>query len=165
MFLDADERASSNSRFSSRRKTRQSRRNDTAHDHALPAGPPITQVSGASRLLEPHRVQGVDPLWCWAHIRRYFIRAGDAHVQLRTWRDQWVTRIADLYVAHRAMAAATAGSAPHTQARQAFDQALTTIDTVRREQAAIYSLHPAAKKVLATLDREWDGVGWPGPPP
>ncbi len=25
------------------------------------------------------RVEGVDPLWCWAHIRRYFIRAGDAH--------------------------------------------------------------------------------------
>ncbi|MGH3981486.1 MAG: IS66 family transposase [Pseudonocardiaceae bacterium] len=104
------------------------------------------------------RVQGVDPLWCWAHIRRYFIRAGDAHVQLRIWRDQWVTRIADLYVAHRAIAATEAGSAEHTQARQAFDQALTTMDTVRRDQAAIYSLHPAAKKVLATLDREWDGL-------
>ena len=104
------------------------------------------------------RVQGVDPLWCWAHIRRYFIRAGDAHTQLRIWRDQWVTRIADLYVAHRAMAAAESGSAEHTQARQAFDQALTTMDTVRRDQATIYSLHPAAKKVLATLDREWDGL-------
>jgi transposase len=29
------------------------------------------------------RVQGVDPLWCWARIRRYFIRAGDAHTQWR----------------------------------------------------------------------------------
>lgn len=104
------------------------------------------------------RVDGVDPLWCWAHIRRYFIRAGDAHVQLRTWRDQWVARIADLYVAHRGMAATEVGSAGHTQARQAFDQALDTMDTVRREQATIYSLHPAAKKVLATLDREWDGL-------
>lgn len=104
------------------------------------------------------RVEGVDPLWCWAHIRRYFIRAGDAHEQLRIWRDQWVARIADLYVAHRGMAAAEVGSAGHTQARQAFDQALDTMDTVRRDQAAIYSLHPAAKKVLATLDREWDGL-------
>jgi transposase len=104
------------------------------------------------------RVEGVDPLWCWAHIRRYFIRAGDAHEQLRIWRDQWVARIADLYVAHRGMAAAEVGSAGHTQARQAFDQALDTMDTVRREQAALYSLHPAAKKVLATLDREWDGL-------
>jgi transposase len=104
------------------------------------------------------RVEGVDPLWCWAHIRRYFIRAGDAHEQLRIWRDQWVARIAELYLAHRAMTAAEVGSAEHTQAREAFDQALTTMDTVRRDQAALYSLHPAAKKVLATLDREWDGL-------
>lgn len=104
------------------------------------------------------RVEGVDPLWCWAHIRRYFIRAGDAHERLRIWRDQWVARIAELYLAHRAMTAAALGSAEHTQAREAFDQALTTMDTVRRDQAALYSLHPAAKKVLATLDREWDGL-------
>jgi hypothetical protein len=38
------------------------------------------------------------------------------------------------------------------------DQALGIMDTVRREQALIYSLHPAAKKVLATFDREWDGL-------
>jgi transposase len=104
------------------------------------------------------RVEGVDPLWCWAHIRRYFIRAGDAHEQLRIWRDQWVARIAELYLAHRAMTATEVGSAGHTQARQAFDHALDTMDTVRHEQAALYSLHPAAKKVLATLDREWDGL-------
>ncbi len=24
-------------------------------------------------------LEGVDPLWCWAHIRRYFILASDAH--------------------------------------------------------------------------------------
>jgi hypothetical protein len=61
-----------------------------------------------------------------------------------------VARIADLYVAHRGMATAEVGSVGHTQARQAFDQALATMDTVRRDQAAIHSLHPAAKKVLAT---------------
>jgi transposase len=104
------------------------------------------------------RVEGVDPLWCWSHIRRYFIRAGDAHVQLRGWRDQWVARIGDLYTAHRGMAAAEVGTAAYTQASAEFDQALKVIDTVRREHAAIYSLHPAARKVLATLDREWDGL-------
>ncbi|MDQ3223020.1 MAG: IS66 family transposase, partial [Gemmatimonadota bacterium] len=31
------------------------------------------------------RLDGVESLWCWAHIRRYFIRAGDAHPQLRAW--------------------------------------------------------------------------------
>jgi transposase len=104
------------------------------------------------------RMEGVDPLWCWAHIRRYFIRAGDAHLQLRYWRDAWVTRIADLYLAHRAMAAAEPGSTEHTQARASFDQALTTIDTVRRQQMRGPGLHAAAKKVLATLEREWEGL-------
>ena len=61
-------------------------------------------------------------------------------------------------MAHQALAVAAVGSSEHTHARQAFDQALTTIDTTRRQQARIYSLHPAAKKVLATLDREWDGL-------
>ncbi len=75
------------------------------------------------------RMEGVDPLWCWAHIRRYFIRAGDAHPQLRYWRDGWVARIADLYLAHRAMAAAEPGSIEYTAAREEFEQALAAIDT------------------------------------
>jgi transposase len=104
------------------------------------------------------RVEGVDPLWCWAHIRRYFIRAGDAHVQLRYWRDQWIARIADLYTAHRAMATTTVGTTDHTQAGADFDTAITVMDTARQEQQAIYSLHPAARKVLDTLDREWGGL-------
>jgi len=104
------------------------------------------------------RVEGVDPLWCWAHIRRYFIRAGDAHAQLRYWRDLWVGRIAALYTAHRALAAAEPGTDAHHRAGTAFEAALADIDTARREQAAAPGLHPAARKVLATLDREWDGL-------
>lgn len=104
------------------------------------------------------RLEGVDPLWCWAHIRRYFVRAGDAHEQLRYWRNHWVARIADLYVAHKAMAATSPSSPEHAAAQAAFDQALTAIDTARHEQARGPGLHPAAKKVLATLDREWDGL-------
>ena len=92
------------------------------------------------------RVEGVDPLWCWAHIRRYFIRAGDAHVQLRYWRDQWIARIADLYTAHGAMAATEIDTVEHTQAGADFDTALQVMDTARQQQQAIYSLHPAARK-------------------
>ncbi|MGH3788313.1 MAG: IS66 family transposase [Pseudonocardiaceae bacterium] len=104
------------------------------------------------------RIDGVDPLWCWAHIRRYFIRAGDAHQQLQYWANAWVARISDLYLAHQAMAAAQPATAQHTLAQAGFDQALTAIDTARHQQAAGPGLHPAARKVLATLDREWDGL-------
>lgn len=104
------------------------------------------------------RMDGVDALWCWAHIRRYFIRAGDAHPYLRPWRDAWVARIADLYMAHTAMAAAQVATPEHTTATAAFEAALAAMDTVRRQQMAGPVLHPAAAKVLATLDREWDGL-------
>jgi transposase len=104
------------------------------------------------------RLDGVEALWCWAHIRRYFIRAGDAHTYLGSWRDAWVARIADLYVAHTAMAAAEPGSTEYAAAAAAFEQALAVIDTIRRQQMAGPALHPAAAKVLATLDREWDGL-------
>jgi hypothetical protein len=104
------------------------------------------------------RMDGVHPLWCWAHIRRYFLRAADADDQLRYWADAWIRRIADLYLAHRALATAPVGSAEHAEAGRSFDQALEVMDITRREQARIYSLRPRARKVLATLDREWDGL-------
>lgn len=110
-------------------------------------------------------IDAVTPLWCWAHMRRYFIRAGDADpTQLGRWAALWVQRIRDLYIAHRALARAlsTTGSADADAdvlaAQYAFDTALGVIDTVRREQMAHPGLHPRAAKVLATLDREWDGL-------
>lgn len=103
------------------------------------------------------RMDGVDPLWCWAHMRRYFIRAGDAHAQLRYWRDAWITKIAVLYATHRDLAAAEVGSPAHHDAAHAFDQALADIDAARRRPRGP-GLHPAARKVLETLDREWDGL-------
>jgi len=105
------------------------------------------------------RLEGVDNLWCWAHIRRYFIRAGDAHPELAAWTTGWVERIAALYGAHTAMAAAAPGSSAHTWAAAQFSAALNSIDAERAAQRAHPDLlHPAAAKVLATLDREWDGL-------
>jgi transposase len=105
------------------------------------------------------RLQGVENLWCWSHIRRYFIRAGDAHPELAAWTAGWVERIASLYVAHTAITAAEPGSPEHTWAQAQFSAELNTIDAARTAQSAHPELlHPAAAKVLATLDREWQGL-------
>lgn len=103
-------------------------------------------------------VEGVDPLWCWAHIRRYFIRAGDAHRELAGWAAAWVERIGALYVAHRALAACEPGAAEHAHAAADFAHALDAIDVARHTEAADEALNPAAAKVLATLDHEWEGL-------
>ena len=99
------------------------------------------------------------------------MRAGDANPeQLRRWSDAWLDRIRDLYAAHdELMAAWQEAAAPPVQGKQASaarlekaygtrDAAITVIDETRREQAKGPGLAEPAKKALATLAREWDGL-------
>ena len=117
------------------------------------------------------KADGLVNLFCWAHIRRYFVRAGDANpAQLTYWTQAWLERIKDLYAAHEQLMAAWAGAtaAPASrqtaeatrleEARAAWDEAITAIDEARTRQMAAPGLQEPAKKALATLDREWDGL-------
>jgi transposase len=117
------------------------------------------------------KADGLVNLYCWSHLRRYFVRAGDADpVQLRRWSDAWPDRIRDLYDAHgKLMDAWQEAAAPPAQGKEAaavrlekahaaWDAAITVIDETRKEQAKGPGLQEPAKKALATLDREWDGL-------
>lgn len=70
----------------------------------------------------------------------------------------WVERIGVLYVAHAALRDAEPGSDERARAHAGFADALAVIDQARRVQAADPTLPAAAGKVLATLDREWEGL-------
>ena len=117
------------------------------------------------------KADGLVNLFCWAHVRRHFVRAGDANPQqLRYWTDAWLERIRDLYAAHDGLMAAWQGAAaPAPRGKEqaaaaldsayaAWDQALAVIDEARKKQMAAPGLQEPAKKALATLDREWDGL-------
>ena len=98
------------------------------------------------------------------------MRAGDASpAQLKYWTAAWLERIKDLYAAHSQLMAAwedAAALAPREalaaarleEAGAAWDQALAVIDEARKKQMAAPGLQEPAKKALATLDREWDGL-------
>jgi transposase len=117
------------------------------------------------------KADGLVNLYCWAHVRRHFVRAGDASpVQLKYWTQTWLQLIRDLYRAHDELTAAWhEGAAPAPAdaattaarldaARTAWDAAITAIDTARTTQMAAPGLQEPAKKALATLDREWEGL-------
>jgi len=117
------------------------------------------------------KADGLVNLFCWSHLRRYFVRAGDANpAQLRRWSDAWLDRIRDLYAAHdELMTAWQEAAAPPAQGKQAsaarlekahaaWDAAITVIDETRKEQAKGPGLQEPAKRALATLDRQWDGL-------
>lgn len=105
-----------------------------------------------------NNVEGFDSLWCWAHIRRYFIRPGDAHKELRQWRDDWLVRIGALYGAHSAINEIQPETPEHAAALESFEAVLSEMDVVRKRQAEDPELHEAAHKTLATLEHEWDGL-------
>jgi transposase len=118
-----------------------------------------------------NKADGLVNLYCWAHIRRYFVRAGDANpAQLKYWTAAWLERIKVLYAAHAQLMAAwedaaapTPREAPAAAARlqeagAAWDEALAVIDEARKKQMAAPGLQEPARKALATLDREWDGL-------
>jgi len=117
------------------------------------------------------KADGLVNLYCWAHVRRHFVRAGDANpTQLRYWTAAWLERIKALYAAHeQLMAAWTTAAAPAPgqagaaaarlqEAHRGWDTALDAIEAERRKQMASPGLQQPAKKALATLDREWDGL-------
>ena len=137
---------------------------------AIPAGRPgptptaVYQSAG-------RKADGLVNLFCWAHVRRHFVRAGDASpVQLKYWTEAWLERIKDLYAAHdELMAAWQDDAAPGPREKEkaaarldgayaAWDTAITAIDQTRKKQMAAPGLAEPAKKALATLDREWDGL-------
>jgi transposase len=118
------------------------------------------------------KTDGLINLYCWAHIRRYFVRAGDANpTQLRYWTRDWLDRIKALYRAHDELTdawnASVAPAPGHVAAEAAarlddaytaWDRALDAIDTTRQTQMKSPGLQQPAKNALATLDREWDGL-------
>jgi transposase len=117
------------------------------------------------------KADGLVNLFCWAHVRRHFVRAGDANpTQLRYWTAAWLERIKALYAVHdQLMAAWRAAAVPPPgqgaalavaleEAYGAWDTTLDVINAERRKQMAAPGLQEPAKKALATLDREWDGL-------
>ena len=66
-----------------------------------------------------------------------------------------------LYRAHHALAAAIPGTSGHEQALGRYQRAFASLDAARIQQTALAAdglLHPAAAKVIATLNNEWDGL-------
>ena len=103
-------------------------------------------------------VEGLVNLWCWAHIRRYFIRHGDAHQSCRAFADAWLETIKALYRAWHVCCAAEEGSVEEAEALERCGCIVSEMDATRHRQDRDETLPDPAKKVLATLDHEWSGL-------
>ncbi len=96
--------------------------------------------------------------YCWAHVRRDFCRLRDGYGALRGWATGWVKRIDALFHCNAQRIQTRSNAAAFDEQDRALREQMEDMARVRDEELADPSLHPAARKVLQSLERHWDGL-------
>lgn len=97
-------------------------------------------------------------VFCWAHVRRDFVKVGKSWPQLKEWAVVWLRHIRDLYRQQRQRLAHPAGSAAFADADAALRQRLAVMQTQAATELADRQLHPSCRKVLESLQEHWAGL-------
>jgi transposase len=92
--------------------------------------------------------------FCWAHVRRDFVRVGKGWPELKDWALQWLRRIRELYRLNRQRLAPRAEPARQEELRQAVAAMGQQLDT----ELADPSLRMPVRKVLTSLREHWSGL-------
>jgi transposase len=92
--------------------------------------------------------------FCWAHVRRDFVRAGKGWPELKSWALAWLRRIRDLYQGNRQRLAH-----PDDPAAQAgLEQASAAMRQQLDLELADPELRMPVKKILTSLREHWSGL-------
>lgn len=97
--------------------------------------------------------------FCWAHVRRDFIRVAKAWPELKSWALTWLRRIRDVYRLNQQRLLALEQKA---DARVAIEQDVRQHVTDMQQQAvaecAAEALPKPCRKVLTSLQEHWPGL-------
>jgi transposase len=96
--------------------------------------------------------------FCWAHVRRDFIRVGKGWPQLKTWALEWLRRIRELYRLNRRRLAAKRDSAEFREADGCLRQAVAEMKKQMEAELGRADLATPCRKVLESLRDHWVGL-------
>ncbi len=108
----------------------------------------IAQVKGGQIVLA----------FCWAHVRRDFVKLA------RTWPDQeewalaWIERIGQIYRLNDERLAVREAAAAFAVADARLGVAVTALGSQGQSELLDAELHPACRKVLESLGNHWTGL-------
>ena len=92
--------------------------------------------------------------FCWAHVRRDFVRVGKGWPELKPWALAWLRQIRDLYAANRRRL-----SAPEdVTADQEVRHIVETMHQQYVKELADPAIQTPCRKVLTSLQDHWDGL-------
>lgn len=96
--------------------------------------------------------------FCWAHVRRDFVRVGKGFPELTPWAIQWLGRIGELYRLNRGRLKHESGTEAFTVADAALRQHVATIAIERDAELLDSKLREPCRKVLVSLKEHWRGL-------
>ena len=96
--------------------------------------------------------------FCWAHVRRDFVRVGKGWPELETWALEWLRRIRTLYRLNRRRLAAKRDSAEFKEADGCLRQAVAQMKKQMETELARTDLATPCRKVLESLQEHWVGL-------
>jgi len=96
-------------------------------------------------------------VFCWAHLRRDFIRVGKGWPEFKRWALDWLKRIRELYwLNDQRLHAAEPGARAQADAR--LRSAVANMRIQADQELADAQLRLACRKVLDSLVNHWDGL-------
>lgn len=104
------------------------------------------------------RVIGMLLAFCWAHVRRDFLKCARSYPQLSTWAADWVDRIGLLYHLNEKRLEVLTDASAFAKADALLIQHLEAMAAVRDQSLADKDLHAEARKVLESLSNHWAGL-------
>ena len=97
-------------------------------------------------------------VFCWAHVRRDFVRVGKGWPECKTWALAWLRRIRDLYHYQRRRQIHQPGSVEFVAADTALRQTAAAMHDQARFELANQKLPTPCCKALESLQEHWDGL-------
>jgi transposase len=96
--------------------------------------------------------------WCWAHVRRDFVRVGKGFPEFKDWALAWLRRIRDLYRLNRERLAVRNNKAKFAKAARALRRAMVALQQQRDAELADRQLRRPCRQVLESLQEHWEGL-------
>jgi transposase len=96
--------------------------------------------------------------FCWAHVRRDFLRVAQNYPEHHDWGLGWVNRIGDLYRLTAARREQPPASPAWAAADEQVREHVAALAQQRDAELAATPVAPAKAKALTSLQNHWDGL-------
>ena len=96
--------------------------------------------------------------FCWAHVRRDFVRVGKGWPELKDWALAWLRRIRALYHLNRQRLAVLKNKTKFAKADRALRRAILAMQQQYAAELANPQLRLPCRKVLQSLQEHWGGL-------